>query len=69
MLDALPWRERRVIELRYGLGDEGPLTLEDIGHEVGRDPRARAPDRVEDARDAEGTRAAPSGSRAPHDEA
>ena len=53
VLEALPWRERRVIELRYGLGDEGPLTLEDIGHQVGVTPRARAPDRVEDAGDAE----------------
>jgi len=35
VLDDLPWRERRVIELRYGLGDEGPMTLEDIGVEVG----------------------------------
>jgi RNA polymerase primary sigma factor len=35
VLDSLPWRERRVIELRYGLGDRGPMTLEDIGHEVG----------------------------------
>jgi RNA polymerase primary sigma factor len=35
VLDSLPWRERRVIELRYGLVDEGPLTLEDIGKEVG----------------------------------
>ena len=35
VLEALPWRERRVIELRYGLGDEGPMTLEDIGHQVG----------------------------------
>jgi RNA polymerase primary sigma factor len=35
VLDALPWRERRVIELRYGLGSEGPMTLEDIGQEVG----------------------------------
>jgi RNA polymerase primary sigma factor len=35
VLDSLPWRERRVIELRYGLGDQGPMTLEDIGHEVG----------------------------------
>jgi RNA polymerase primary sigma factor len=35
VLDALPWRERRVIELRYGLGAEGPMTLEDIGQEVG----------------------------------
>jgi RNA polymerase primary sigma factor len=35
VLEALPWRERRVIELRYGLGAEGPMTLEDIGQEVG----------------------------------
>jgi RNA polymerase primary sigma factor len=35
VLDSLPWRERRVIELRYGLGDKGPMTLEDIGHDVG----------------------------------
>ncbi len=35
VLDALPWRERRVIELRYGLGDKGPMTLEEIGREVG----------------------------------
>src|SRR6187200_2219217 len=35
VLESLPWRERRVIELRYGLGDKGPMTLEDIGHEVG----------------------------------
>jgi RNA polymerase primary sigma factor len=35
VLKSLPWRERRVIELRYGLGSEGPMTLEDIGLEVG----------------------------------
>jgi RNA polymerase primary sigma factor len=35
VLDSLPWRERKVIELRYGLGDRGPMTLEDIGSEVG----------------------------------
>ena len=35
VLAGLPWRERRVIELRYGLGDEDPMTLEDIGGEVG----------------------------------
>jgi RNA polymerase primary sigma factor len=34
-LDSLPWRERRVLELRYGLAGEGPMTLEDIGLEVG----------------------------------
>ena len=42
-----------MIELRYGLGDEGPMTLEDIGHAGRSHPRARAPDRVEDAGDAE----------------
>ena len=35
VLESLSLRERRVIELRYGLGDKGPMTLEDIGHEVG----------------------------------
>jgi RNA polymerase primary sigma factor len=35
VLDSLSWRERKVIELRYGLGDKGPMTLEDIGHDVG----------------------------------
>jgi RNA polymerase primary sigma factor len=35
VLENLPWRERRVIELRYGLSAEGPMTLEDIGQEVG----------------------------------
>jgi RNA polymerase primary sigma factor len=35
ILDSLPERERRVIELRYGLGDRGPLTLEEIGRDIG----------------------------------
>ena len=35
VLDTLPERERAVIELRYGLGEVGPLTLEEIGKEVG----------------------------------
>jgi RNA polymerase primary sigma factor len=35
ILDSLPERERRVIELRYGLGGEPPMTLEQIGAEVG----------------------------------
>jgi RNA polymerase primary sigma factor len=34
-LRNLPWRERRVLELRYGLAGDGPMTLEDIGTEVG----------------------------------
>ena len=35
VLSRLPDRERRVIELRYGLDPAGPMTLEDIGREVG----------------------------------
>ena len=35
VLDNLPPRERKVIELRYGLDDEGPMTLEDIGKVIG----------------------------------
>ena len=35
ILEGLPLRERRVIELRYGLDPEGPLTLEEIGSRVG----------------------------------
>jgi RNA polymerase primary sigma factor len=34
-LESLPWRERRVLELRYGLAGDAPMTLEDIGTEVG----------------------------------
>jgi RNA polymerase primary sigma factor len=34
-LDTLTWRERRVLELRYGLTDREPMTLEEIGSEVG----------------------------------
>ena len=35
LLRDLPQRERRVIELRFGLDPEGPMTLEDIGRKVG----------------------------------
>ena len=35
ILDGLGERERRVIELRYGLDPEGPMTLEEIGTRVG----------------------------------
>src|SRR6187551_3166379 len=34
-LDALPERERRVIELRYGLSGAEPLTLEEVGRTFG----------------------------------
>ena len=34
-LDALSDRERRVLELRYGLGDEEPKSLEAIGQRLG----------------------------------
>jgi RNA polymerase primary sigma factor len=34
-LETLSWRERRVLELRYGLTDRDPMTLEQIGSEVG----------------------------------
>ncbi len=35
VLQALSDRERRVIELRFGLDPKGPMTLEDIGKEIG----------------------------------
>ena len=31
MLERLPAKERAVVEMRYGLGDEEPLTLEEVG--------------------------------------
>jgi RNA polymerase primary sigma factor len=34
-LQALPERERQVIELRYGLGGGEPLTLEEVGKTFG----------------------------------
>jgi RNA polymerase primary sigma factor len=34
-LRSLQWRERRVLELRYGLLSQEPMTLEAIGSEVG----------------------------------
>jgi RNA polymerase primary sigma factor len=35
VLDALPERERHVIELRYGLNDQRPRTLEEVGRAFG----------------------------------
>ena len=34
-LSALPWRERQVLVLRYGLVDSEPKTLEEIGRRLG----------------------------------
>jgi RNA polymerase primary sigma factor len=34
-LDALPERERQVIQLRYGLSGTQPLTLEEVGQAFG----------------------------------
>ena len=34
-LDSLPERERKVIELRFGLKGESPLTLEEVGRAFG----------------------------------
>jgi len=34
-LAALPWRERQVLVLRYGLADSEPKTLEEIGRRLG----------------------------------
>jgi RNA polymerase primary sigma factor len=34
-LTALPPRDRQVVVLRYGLGDEEPRTLEEIGKRLG----------------------------------
>src|SRR5262249_16884116 len=34
-LDVLPQREREVLELRYGLNGQRPLTLEEVGEAFG----------------------------------
>jgi len=34
-LAGLPERERKIIELRYGLSGQEPMTLEQVGHEFG----------------------------------
>jgi RNA polymerase primary sigma factor len=34
-LSGLPERERKIIELRYGLSGREPMTLEQVGHEFG----------------------------------
>jgi len=35
VLDSLSERERRILELRYGLDEQEPMTLEEVGKELG----------------------------------
>ena len=51
-LENLSYRERRVLELRYGLGDQHPRTLDEVGARVQRHPRANPPDRTPVAQEA-----------------
>ena len=49
---SLPERERKVIELRFGLTGGQPCTLEEVGKRVRRHPRANPPDREQHAQEA-----------------
>ena len=49
VLELLTSRERRVLEMRYGLTDGRPHTLEEVGVQVRRHARAHPPDRGQDA--------------------
>ena len=51
-LENLSYRERRVLELRYGLGGEHPRTLDEVGRHVQRHARAHPPDREPVAQEA-----------------
>ena len=51
-LHELPERERKVVELRYGIAGSEPTPLREIGRQLGITPGARAPDRVARARHA-----------------
>ena len=53
-LASLPERERRVIELRYGLDGSQPCTLEEGRPRVRRHARADPPDREQHAQEARG---------------
>ena len=48
-LAMLPRRDREVLELRYGLNGHQPMTLEEVGRRLRRDPRADPPDREQHA--------------------
>ena len=62
-LENLSYRERRVLELRYGLGGEHPRTLDEVGPHVQRDARAHPPDREPVAEEAAVARGGPEAPR------
>jgi RNA polymerase primary sigma factor len=59
VLDTLPHRERKVLELRFGLKGEHPLTLEEVGERFGvtreriRQVEAKTLSRLKNYRDAQ----------------
>ena len=53
-LEALPAREREVIEMRYGLTGARPATLEEVGPRLRCHARADPPDREQHAEEARG---------------
>jgi len=62
VLDSLPTRERKVLELRFGLKGERPRTLEEVGERFGvtreriRQVEAKTLNRLKNFRDAQGLR-------------
>ena len=62
-LENLSYRERRVLELRYGLGGEHPRTLDEVGPHVQRHARAHPPDREPVAEEAAEPRRGPEAAR------
>jgi DNA-directed RNA polymerase sigma subunit (sigma70/sigma32) len=55
-LENLSYRERRVLELRYGLDGEDPRTLDEVGRTFNVTREADPPGRAPVAREAPGTR-------------
>ena len=53
LLDKMDKREATVLRMRFGLDDEEPKTLKEIGECLGPDPRARPADRERSAGQAE----------------
>ena len=53
MLASLTPREERVLRMRFGIGMNTDHTLEEVGQQFSRHPRAHPPDRGEGAAEAE----------------